>query len=179
MLHTGISLKKPTFIRYPRGNGIGTKLKSRPALLRLGKANVIQEGELLCIWALGNFVEVAKQISDSIFSIYGFKPTIVDPRFVKPLDEKLLREHCSNHKGILTLEDNVLAGGFGAAVLESLDLLNLSFPAKRIGWPDQFIEHGSSVNSLRERYDLDFTSIFEEVEFFLKELKIEQKSLAI
>jgi 1-deoxy-D-xylulose-5-phosphate synthase len=179
MLHTGISLKKPSFIRYPRGNGIGTKLKSRPAVLPLGKANVLQEGELLSIWALGNFVEVAKQISESIFSIYGFKPTIVDPRFVKPLDETLLLDHSSNHKGILTLEDNVLVGGFGAAVIESLNLLNVSFPTKRIGWPDQFIEHGSSVNSLRERYSLDFASIFEEVEFFLQELKIEQKSLAV
>ena len=94
-----------------------------PPVLPLGKANVLQEGELLCIWALGNFVEVAKQISESIFSIYGFKPTIVDPRFVKPLDESLLLEHSSKHKGILTLEDNVLAG-FGAAVIESLNLLN-------------------------------------------------------
>jgi 1-deoxy-D-xylulose-5-phosphate synthase len=95
------------------------------------------------------------------------------------LDETLLLQHSSNHKGILTLEDNVLAGGFGAAIIESLNLLNVSFPTKRIGWPDQFIEHGSSVNSLRERYSLDFTSIFEEVEFFLQELKIEQKSLAV
>ncbi len=179
MLLTGISLKRPTFIRYPRGNGIGAKLKNQPGILKLGEAKVIQEGELVTIWSLGNFVEVAKKISDAIHNIYGFKPTLVDPRFVKPLDEILLQEHCSSHKGIITFEDNVLAGGFGSAVLETIDLLKLNFPIKRIGWPDQFIEHGSSVNSLRERHGLDFTSIFKEVEYFLQELEIKQKSLAV
>ncbi len=179
MLLTGINLKKPSFIRYPRGNGVGAKLKKQPTLLELGKAHVIQEGELVTIWALGNFVQVALEISESIFNIYGFKPTLVDPRFVKPLDEQLLQEHSFTHRGIITLEDNVLAGGFGSAVLETIDLLNLDFPSKRIGWPDQFIEHGSSVTSLRKRYALDFNSILDDLECFLKELKIKQKTLAV
>ncbi len=179
MLLTGINLKKPSFIRYPRGNGVGAKLKKQPTLLELGKAHVIQEGELVTIWALGNFVQVALEISESIFNIYGFKPTLVDPRFVKPLDEQLLQENSLTHRGIITLEDNVLAGGFGSAVLETIDLLNLDFPSKRIGWPDQFIEHGSSVTSLRKRYALDFNSILDDVECFLKELKIKQKTLAV
>ncbi len=179
MLLTGINLKKPSFIRYPRGNGVGAKLKKQPTVLELGKAHVIQEGELVTIWALGNFVQVALEISESIFNIYGFKPTLVDPRFVKPLDEQLLQEHSLTHRGIITLEDNVLAGGFGSAVLETIDLLNLDFPSKRIGWPDQFIEHGSSVTSLRKRYALDFNSILDDVECFLKELKIKQKTLAV
>ena len=179
MLLTGINLKKPSFIRYPRGNGVGAKLKKQPTVLELGKAHVIQEGELVTIWALGNFVQVALEISESIFNIYGFKPTLVDPRFVKPLDEQLLQEHSLTHRGIITLEDNVLAGGFGSAVLETIDLLNLDFPSKRIGWPDQFIEHGSSVTSLRKRYALDFNSILDDLECFLKELKIKQKTLAV
>ena len=179
MLLTGINLKKPSFIRYPRGNGVGVKLKKQPTVLELGKAHVIQEGELVTIWALGNFVQVALEISESIFNIYGFKPTLVDPRFVKPLDEQLLQEHSLTHRGIITLEDNVLAGGFGSAVLETIDLLNLDFPSKRIGWPDQFIEHGSSVTSLRKRYALDFNSILDDLECFLKELKIKQKTLAV
>ncbi len=179
MLLTGINLKKPSFIRYPRGNGVGAKLKKQPTVLELGKAHVIQEGELVTIWALGNFVQVALEISESIFNIYGFKPTLVDPRFVKPLDEQLLQEHSLTHRGIITLEDNVLAGGFGSAVLETIDLLNLDFPSKRIGWPDQFIEHGSSVSSLRKRYALDFNSILDDLECFLKELKIKQKTLAV
>ena len=179
MLLTGINLKKPSFIRYPRGNGVGAKLKKQPTVLELGKAHVIQEGELVTIWALGNFVQVALEISESIFNIYGFKPTLVDPRFVKPLDEQLLQEHSLTHRGIITLEDNVLAGGFGSTVLETIDLLNLDFPSKRIGWPDQFIEHGSSVTSLRKRYALDFNSILDDLECFLKELKIKQKTLAV
>ncbi len=179
MLLTGINLKKPSFIRYPRGNGVGAKLKKQPTVLELGKAHVIQEGELVTIWALGNFVQVALEISESIFNIHGFKPTLVDPRFVKPLDEQLLQEHSLTHRGIITLEDNVLAGGFGSAVLEAIDLLNLDFPSKRIGWPDQFIEHGSSVTSLRKRYALDFNSILDDLECFLKELKIKQKTLAV
>ena len=77
------------------------------------------------------------------------------------------------------MEDNVLAGGFGSAILESFDSLGINLPIKRIGWPDQFIEHGSSVNSLRKRYALDFNNIFNDVNYFLGQLGIKQKSLVV
>ena len=177
MIASGIAFKKPSFIRYPRGNGTGIKLKSTPTLLEIGKARVIQEGEEICFWALGSFLETAKEIADSITQKYGFTPTIVDPRFVKPLDENLLREQASRHSVIITIEDNVLVGGFGTAVLEFIQTLDEKPLVQRIGWPDEFIEHGSSVNSLRKKYMLDSKSILKSVELFLNHAKIKCKSV--
>ena len=177
MIASGIAFQKPSFIRYPRGNGTGVKLKSTPTLLEIGKARVIQEGEEICFWALGSFLETAKEIADSITQKYGFTPTIVDPRFVKPLDEDLLREQASRHNVIITIEDNVLVGGFGTAVLEFIQTLDEKPLVQRIGWPDEFIEHGSSVNSLRKKYMLDSKSILKSVELFLNHAKIKCKSV--
>ena len=177
MIASGIAFQKPSFIRYPRGNGTGVKLKSTPTLLEIGKARVIQEGEEICFWALGSFLETAKEIADSITQKYGFTPTIVDPRFVKPLDEDLLREQASRHNVIITIEDNVLVGGFGTAVLEFIQTLDEKPLVQRIGWPDEFIEHGSSVNSLRKKYMLDSKSILKSVELVLNQAKIKCKSV--
>ena len=177
MIASGIAFQKPSFIRYPRGNGTGVKLKSTPTLLEIGKARVIQEGEEICFWALGSFLETAKEIADSFTQKYGFTPTIVDPRFVKPLDEDLLREQASRHNVIITIEDNVLVGGFGTAVLEFIQTLDEKPLVQRIGWPDEFIEHGSSVNSLRKKYMLDSKSILKSVELFLNHAKIKCKSV--
>ena len=179
MIYSGISLQKPCFVRYPRGNGTGVTLKDSPTCLELGKAKVIQEGEEISFWALGSFLETAKEIAGFIFQKYGFTPTIVDPRFVKPLDDSLLKKHATSHQAIVTFEDNVLAGGFGSAVLESLEALDRKPIVKRIGWPDEFIEHGSSVNSLRKKHMLDHKCILENVEVLLEHLEIRQKSLAI
>lgn len=179
MIASGIAFKRPSFIRYPRGNGTGIKLKSSPAILKMGKANVIQEGQEICFWALGSFLETAKEISGIITQKYGFTPTLVDPRFVKPLDTKLLREHATSHRIIITMEDNVLAGGFGSAVLEFLESQSAQVTVKRIGWPDEFIEHGSSVNSLRKKHMLDMDSIIENIESIFGQLNIKQRSLAV
>ena len=179
MIASGIAFKRPSFIRYPRGNGTGIKLKSSPAILKMGKANVIQEGQEICFWALGSFLETAKEIAGIIAQKYGFTPTLVDPRFVKPLDTKLLREHATSHRIIITMEDNVLAGGFGSAVLEFLESQSAQVTVKRIGWPDEFIEHGSSVNSLRKKHMLDMDSIIENIESIFRQLNIKQRSLAV
>ena len=179
MIASGIAFKRPSFIRYPRGNGTGIKLKSTPATLKMGKANVIQEGEEICFWALGSFLETAKEIAGIITQKYGFTPTLVDPRFVKPLDTKLLREHATSHRIIITMEDNVLAGGFGSAVLEFLETQREKVIVKRIGWPDEFIEHGSSVNSLRKKHMLDMDSIVENIESIFGQLNIKQRSIAV
>ena len=160
MIHSSICYKKPCFIRYPRGNGTGVKIKEQPHLLDFGKANIIQEGEILSFWALGNFLEIAEEISNKIYQKYGFSPSIVDPRFVKPLDKTLLQKQQLSHKVIITMEDNVLSGGFGSSILEYCELMNYSVKIKRFGWPDKFINHGSSVASLRKSHSLD-TEIIE------------------
>mgnify|MGYP001175118680 FL=1 len=179
MIRSGISYKSPSFIRYPRGSGTGIQLKDNPALLEIGKANTIQEGEILTIWALGSFLETAKKISSLLFDHYGFLPTIVDPRFVKPVDEVLLHQQSTTHQCLITMEDNVLAGGFGSAILESLEGKKVDMHVKRIGWPDQFIDHGDSTHSLRKKYSLDENSIFQIVDSILKDLKIRKRRIAV
>ena len=87
---------------------------------------------------------------------------------MKPLDVDLLIKHATRHDFIVVLEDNVMMGGLGSAIMESLQLNDLQIPIKRFGWPDTFIPHGSSVNELRAKYGLDDQSIFTSVENFIK-----------
>ena len=86
----------------------------------------------------------------------------------KPLDKVLLLSHAQSHGSIITMEDNVLAGGFGSAVLECLEEEGIVLPVRRFGWPDHFIEHGNSVSSLREAHGLGDEQIFAQIEKFLK-----------
>ena len=94
---------------------------------------------------------------------------MVNARFVKPLDEKLLVQHAKEHQFIISMEDNVLNGGFGSAMLEKLQENNISIPFKRIGWPDKFIPHGDSVSSLREKFGLSRIGILEQTQLFLNQ----------
>ena len=168
MMATGIESGLPSFVRYPRGSAVGVERKDKPEALPIGKAEVLREGENCAIWALGDFVSVAERIAEQLYSKHGLSVTVTNARFVKPLDEKLLLSHARNHDFMITLEDNVLAGGFGSAILETLQQQDESIPVKRFGWPDKFIEHGNSVSSLRQKHALDDTRIMSEIEEFLK-----------
>ncbi len=168
MMATGIESGFPSFVRYPRGSAVGVERKDKPEALPIGKAEVLREGENCAIWALGDFVSVAERIAEQLYSKHGLSVTVTNARFVKPLDEKLLLSHARNHDFMITLEDNVLAGGFGSAILETLQQQDESIPVKRFGWPDKFIEHGNSVSSLRQKHGLDDTRIMSEIEEFLK-----------
>ncbi len=167
MLFTGISSGQPAFIRYPRGNGLGVALKKSPETIEIGKAEVIAEGETCSIWALGPYVESAKKIAEKLSAKYSFECSLVNVRFVKPLDLELLIKHASSHDFIVTLEDNALMGGLGSAIMESLQANDLQVPVKSFGWPDTFIPHGSSVQELRTKYDLDDQSIIASIESIL------------
>jgi len=149
MMHTALKLERPTFIRYPRGAGLGVKIKSRPKALPLGQAEVIREGDDLVLWALGPLVQDAIEISDRLKLEDGLSVGIVNARFTKPLDTELLLQQAKENRLIVTLEDGVLSGGFGSAVLEALSEAELATPVHRIGWPDQFVEHGTSIPDLR------------------------------
>ncbi|MBT3636510.1 MAG: 1-deoxy-D-xylulose-5-phosphate synthase [Opitutae bacterium] len=168
MMATGIESGLPSFVRYPRGAGVGVERKEKPEALPIGKAEVLREGRTSAIWALGNFVPVAERIADQLYSKHGLSVTVTNARFAKPLDENLLFAHARSHDTIITLEDNVLTGGFGSAILETLGQKDLLLPVKRFGWPDQFIEHGNSVSSLRQNHGLDDQRILSEIEEFLK-----------
>ncbi len=154
MLHTCLQTKSPTFIRYPRGAGVGVKLKESPAAVPIGQAEVLREGSQVQIWALGPLVAEAHALAERLAAEHSLSVGVVNARFVKPLDRELLLSQAGSASLIVTMEDHVLAGGFGSAVIETLQDANISTPVERIGWPDTFVEHGSSVETLRAAYKL-------------------------
>ena len=177
MLVTAVNSGKPVFIRYPRGTGTGAKILNHPTEIEIGKAETIQSGDSIAIWALGNFVETATAIAKEIETKFAFKPTVVDARFAKPIDEKLLNEHTSNHELIISMEDNVLSGGFGASLLEWKAVNEINIPILRFGWPDKFIDHGDSVKALRKLHGLDDSNIQKEIfDFIYRHQLFKEKS---
>ncbi len=154
MMHTSLTHSGPAFIRYPRGAGRGVPLKAQPAALPLGHAEVLREGSNIMIWALGSMVTDALELAARLEAEENLSVGVVNARFVKPLDRALLLSHAACIPLIVTMEDHVVSGGFGSAVLEALQEANCPTAVERIGWPDKFIEHGSSVEILRAAYGL-------------------------
>jgi 1-deoxy-D-xylulose-5-phosphate synthase len=154
MLHTSLQLPGPGFIRYPRGAGTGVKIKAHPVALPIGHAEVLREGSHIMIWALGSMVPDALKLAERLAIEENISVGVVNARFVKPLDRALLLSHAACIPLLVTMEDHVVAGGFGSAVLEALHESDCPVAVERLGWPDKFIEHGSSVDILRAAYGL-------------------------
>jgi len=163
MLHTSLQLGGPAFIRYPRGAGLGVKLKPQPAALPIGQAEVLRQGSNIMLWALGPMVQEALQLAARLEAEENLSVGVVNARFVKPLDRTLLLSHAACIPLLVTLEDHVIAGGFGSAVLEVLQEANCPTAVERIGWPDKFIEHGSNVETLRAAHGLASADIHRRV----------------
>jgi len=163
MLHTALHHDAPTFIRYPRGKAEGVPIKDKPTLLPIGQAEVLREGGEVALWALGPMVALAQKLADKLKGEDGLEVTVVNARFAKPLAEALLLEHAEPCRLLVTLEDHVRMGGFGSAVLECLSDKDQQTPVMRIGWPDRYIEHGSSVGELRKANGLDEESILRQI----------------
>lgn len=154
MLHTSLQHNGPAFVRYPRGAGVGVPVKAQPATLPLGHAEVLREGSNIMIWALGNMVQDALKLAARLAAEENLSVGVVNARFVKPLDRALLLSHAACIPLIVTMEDHVLSGGFGSAVLEALQESDCPAAVERIGWPDKFVEHGSNTEILRAAYGL-------------------------
>ena len=163
MLHTSLHLPGPGFIRYPRGAGTGAPVKTEPALMPIGQAEVLKVGTQIILWALGNMVPEALKLAQRLEREEHVSVGVVNARFVKPLDRNLLLSQAAVVPLIVTLEDHVLAGGFGSAVVEALQEAHCPTAVERIGWPDKFVEHGSSVEILRAAYGLAPDDIFKRV----------------
>ena len=134
---------QPSAFRYPRGEGIGIKLKDKPIVWDIGKASVIKEGSKVCILAIGTTVQNSLEASELLGS-YGLSTTVVDSRFVKPLDENLFKILAKNHEILVTVEDGSI-GGFSAQVMSFLakqGLLDNGLKFRPIFFPDKFINHG-------------------------------------
>jgi 1-deoxy-D-xylulose-5-phosphate synthase len=154
MMVTGLAYQGAAFIRYPRGNAVGTPIKEKPEAIEVGKAKRLQAGSDIDIWAIGTMVTDAEELARSLRE-HGIDAGVVNARFVKPLDTALLAESAQSARLIVTIEDHVITGGLGSAVMEALQSADLQrCPVERIGWPDAFIEHGSSVNKLRDENGL-------------------------
>ncbi len=162
MMATGLAYQGPAFIRYPRGNATGTPVKEQAKTLPLGKAQRLQPAGQVDLWAYGIMLEEAQQIAAKL-SEHGITAGVVNARFAKPLDTDALLEAAQSSKLIVTLEDHVIQGGFGSAVLEALDEAKSNCPLLRLGWPDEFIEHGSNVQALRARHGLNPEQLFQQV----------------
>ncbi len=154
MLYTATLHDGPIAIRYPRGAGMGVEMKPFPKAIPIGKAEILRysENDRVAIFALGAMVPLAEEIAAQLEE-QEVDAAVINARFSKPLDSRTLEFFARNVDVILTLEDHVLMGGFGSAVLEELNTLGIQKPVERIGWPDQFIELGKP-EQLRAKYGL-------------------------
>lgn len=163
MMHTCLNYPGPTFIRYPRGAGLGVPMKPEPTAIDIGKAEELRPGHDMIIWALGPFVQDALTLAEKLENDHRLSIGVVNARFAKPLDTELLLAQAQRTSLIITMEDHAIKGGFGSHVLEALQDEGLTTPVCRIGWPDNFIEHGSSVADLRADNGLSPAAIEEKV----------------
>jgi 1-deoxy-D-xylulose-5-phosphate synthase len=138
MLYTATTLSSPSAVRYPRGTGPGVPISSEMAALPVGRAQLRREGRCgLAILAFGALVEPARKIAERLDA------TLVNMRFIKPIDEELVVDIASRHQALVTIEENVVMGGAGSAVSEVLAANGVQLPTLHLGIPDRFIEHGS------------------------------------
>ncbi len=144
LLSTGFLHEGPAAVRYPRGSGPGVAVQADLAPLPLGKAEVRQRGARLALLAFGALVPAAEQVGAEL----GL--TVVNMRFIKPLDRALLLELARTHEGFVTLEDNVVAGGAGSGVSELLNAEGITLPMLHLGLPDAFQHHASREDLLAE-----------------------------
>lgn len=154
MLETALAHDGPAFIRYPRGAASGSPAPASVTALPIGKAEVLRAGTDVVLWAVGSFCADALALAERIEREDGVSVGVVDARFAKPIDRELLLAQAADARLIVTLEDNILAGGFGTGVLEILAGEGVATPVVRIGWPDEFVGHGSSVAELRAAHGL-------------------------
>jgi len=158
MLKTAISHDGPIALRYPRGTGVGVSLDAPLSELPIGKGEILKQGDDLLILAVGSSVNESLSACRQL-KTEGINTTVVNCRFIKPLDTELIGELASRIKKVITVEENVLHGGFGSAVLECLNNQDIvDVRVKRIGIEDLFVEHGPQ-KQLRSVYGVDATAI--------------------
>jgi 1-deoxy-D-xylulose-5-phosphate synthase len=143
MLYTAGQLDQPAAVRYPRGRGAGVAVEKTMRALPVGRAELRRQGACgLALLAFGTMVDAAAAAADALDA------TLVNMRFVKPLDEALIAEVAAKHRAIVTIEENAVAGGAGSAVLEHLQRIGSTLPVLVVGVPDAFVEHGSREDNL-------------------------------
>jgi 1-deoxy-D-xylulose-5-phosphate synthase len=179
MMFTATHERHPTFIRYPRGAAEGVPIKEQPRLIEIAKAEVFQNfsnnsGRKVAFFALGNMMKLGRKAALQL-AAGGYDVAIINPRFIKPIDAGATEFFGRAAELVVTMEDHVLMGGYGSAVLELFDEKRVTTPVVRIGWPDQFIEHGTNADDLRKKYGLTAENIISKVKAELPEAKPVQR----
>ena len=152
MLYTAVNYEGPAAVRYPRGEGIGVPLDEDFTELEIGRAEIVRDGGSIAILAVGTMVSDACKTAELLLK-RGINCTVVNMRFIKPLDKECILQMADKMEAIVTMEENVLNGGFGSAVVELLADEGRSIPVLRFGIPDEFIEQGTQ-SELREQCGL-------------------------
>lgn len=183
MIYTGILYNQgPIAIRYPRGNGVGVPILEEFSKIEIGKSEILVSGNDAAILAIGSMVSTASQAAARLLKA-GYSVTVVNARFVKPLDEEMLFEIVRDHRIVITLEDNTIQGGFGSAVLEKIYCQKFIETHSRrdpqfaekisrltvhvMGLPDAFVEHGEN-EILYQRLGLDSEGVMQEIKSLIE-----------
>jgi 1-deoxy-D-xylulose-5-phosphate synthase len=168
MIKTAAEYPGPVAFRYPRGKGVGGGRDVSLHSIDIGKGEVLREGQDILIIAIGTTVYPSLRAAQRLAEV-GIQAAVINSRFLKPLDANLLCDWAKKTGKVLTVEENVLQGGFGSAVLELFQERGLlSTQVKRLGIPDIFIEHGPQA-LLREKYGIDENGIFKGVQKMFEE----------
>ena len=166
LLYTAIKAKRPMAVRYPRSRGLGVPMDNTLREIPIGQGEVIRNGDDVAIIALGYGVAPSLEAANRL-ALQGIEATVVNARFAKPLDKELIIKLASRIKKIVTVEENVLSGGFGSSVARLLQESGRNdVVIKSIGLPDEFIEHGTQA-ILRAKYGLDADGITRQVKKML------------
>ena len=167
MMFTATHQNQPVFIRYPRGNGEGVVIKDQPSLIEICKAEVLQNfsnsGKTkIAFFVLGPLRAIADRAIEDL-GTKNIDAAIINPRFTKPIDIGITDFFAKAADVIVTIEDHVLKGGYGSIVRDHLADQQINTPVVRIGWPDKFIEHASSVDYLRQKHGLTAEAVVEKI----------------
>jgi 1-deoxy-D-xylulose-5-phosphate synthase len=166
MLKFALQLEAPVAIRYPRGNAYdGLEAFREPVVL--GKAEWIFREEEIALLAVGSMVKEAEKVRD-LLKAEGHKVSLINARFVKPIDEEVIEEVSGGHRLLVTMEENVFAGGYGEKVLDCLNRRQIRQSCLNICIPDAYVEHGN-VELLKQEIGIDAVSITRRIKEYLKE----------
>jgi len=156
MLKTGFNYNGICVVRFPRGHGIGIQINKKLNFLPIGKSEKVRKGKNIVILAFGPLLKTALEVAEEL------NATLIDMRFVKPIDEGMIKKCVTNHKVVVTIEDNTILGGAGSAVLEVISKYNLKCKTLCLGIPDRFVEHGTQ-EEIYKLCGLDKDSIIKKI----------------
>ncbi|MCX7903969.1 MAG: 1-deoxy-D-xylulose-5-phosphate synthase, partial [Caloramator sp.] len=164
MIKWALDFNRPVAIRYPRGGDLNVKFEKYDEII-YGKWEELTKGKDICILATGRLIQNAKSVVEKL-NKHNISSTLINARFIKPLDYELLDVILKEHDIIFTIEDNYISGGFGSAVLEYAAKKNYKGKIRNIGYPDEFVTHGN-ISLLYKRYNLDADGLYNTI---LKEM---------